>query len=271
MATHLPEAPLKGKRVLVCRPRPEGERLAEHLTQAGARVRLLPLLDREELPETPAQRSLVQNLDLFRHVIAVSPHAARLLLARVDTWWPQLPVGLHWYGVGAGTAAVLESAGLTPGVPAGGFTSEHLLELPGLQLPEGERVLIARGEGGRELIRDTLLQRGADVSELLLYRRQCPAWSADDISSHLDVFAPDAIVVLSGETLNNLIALGKNSDHNLQQRLLVVPVERVAKQARAAGFQFVKTPDSLDDRAIARCIAGHLACSRQNKQNNQTK
>ena len=259
MVTHPPDRALSGRRVLVCRPRPEGERLAGQLARAGASVRLFPLLERSELPETASQRTLVQNLDQFQHVIAVSPHAARLLLARIDTWWPQFPVGLHWYGVGTGTAATLSAAGLTPEASTEGFTSEHLLQLPGLQTPRGEKVLIARGEGGRELIRDTLTERGADVHELPLYRRQCPAWSAADIRSHLDQFAPEAIVVLSGETLNNLIALGENSDHNLRQCLLVVPVERVAALARQAGFQRVRTPESLEDGAVERCIASHLA------------
>lgn len=217
------------------------------------------MLERVTLDETPAQRTLIQNVDQFQHVIAVSPYAARLLLERLDTWWPQLPVGLSWYGVGTATAAEFQRAGLTPVAPAEGFTSEHLLGLPSLSAPIGERVLLARGEQGRDLIRDTLRQRGADISELSLYQRRSPNYSQADIDDALCTFNPDVIITLSGETLNNLIALGKNTNHNLKQRLLVVPAERVAEQARRAGFQKVCLPDGLDDDAIVTCITDHLA------------
>lgn len=259
MATPRPEADLTGARVLVCRPEPEAGRLAGHLAACGAEVRVLPLIERVDLPETAADRTLIQNLDLFGHVIAVSPYAARRLLDRADTWWPQLPVGLNWYGVGASTAAVFASAGLVTQAPADGFTSEHLLALPALQTPAGEKVLLARGQRGRELIRDSLLRRGAEVSELILYERRPPAWSEADLQQQLVDFDPHAIVALSGETLNNLMALGENSDHNLKQRLLVLPANRVAEQARGWGFERILTPDTLADDAIATGIAEHLA------------
>jgi uroporphyrinogen-III synthase len=258
MATLRPDLPLENCRVLVCRPEPEAARLAQHLERAGAHVRVLPLLERRELPENAAQRSLIQDLDLFQHIIAVSPHAARLLLSRIDAWWPQLPTGINWYGVGAGTAAVFATAGLYSQAPQQGFSSEHLLALPELQSPAGERVLLARGDRGRELIHATLLERGAAVSELMLYRRQRPALAAAVVKSHLASFDPDVIVVLSGETLNNLIALGENNDHNLQQRLLVVPIERVAQQARRAGFTNLCLPEHLTDEGIAAGIASYL-------------
>ncbi|MFW5825815.1 MAG: uroporphyrinogen-III synthase, partial [Marinobacter sp.] len=160
--------PLAGARVLICRPEPEAGRLAAAFAEAGADTRVLPALERVPLPETPQERQVILDLDLYQHVIAVSPYAARQLLERIDTWWPQYPVGLRWYGVGAGTAAVLAEAGLAPEHPGGGFTSEALLQLPALQHLEHHRVLLARGEQGRELIRETLAQRGARVTALPL-------------------------------------------------------------------------------------------------------
>lgn len=264
MVTLQPELPLAGRRILVCRPRPESHRLSEYLRQAGARVREFPLLERQILDETLVQRTLIQNLDQFAHVIAVSPFAARLLLERIDAWWPQPPVGIKWYGVGAATADVLASAGLETQISTTGFTSEHLLELSDLAAPAGEKILLACGEQGRELIRDTLKQRGAEVTELGLYRRQCPAYSDSELEDALSTFSPDVVITLSGETLNNLVALSQNTNHNLKQQLLVVPVERVAQQARDAGFQWVGLPAALDDSAILTCIADQLVHSGQN-------
>lgn len=226
-------------------------------------MRELPLLERQIIDEAPAQRTLIQNLDQFAHVIAVSPFAAELLLERIDTWWPQLPIGIKWYGVGAATAAIFTSAGLKPQTPVAGFTSEHLLALPDLATPAGDQILLACGEKGRDLIHDTLKQRGAEITRLALYRRQCPAYNNAELEAALNIFNPEVVITLSGETLNNLVALSQNTNHNLKQQLLVVPAERVAQQARNAGFERVGLPAALDDNAILNCIADQLAHSSQ--------
>lgn len=250
---------LAGRRVLVCRPQPEASRLADLFRDHGADCRVLPALERHPLPETPEARTTIKNLDLFQHVIAVSPYAAGQLLERADVWWPQLPAGLNWYGVGRGTAAVLAAGGLSPIIPATGVTSEALLAHPELLTIRGHKVLIARGEQGRELIRDTLMSRGAEVTLLPLYRRSMPDYSDNDLQQLLGDFQPEVVVTLSGETLNNFIALSENSGHNYTQSLLLVPVQRVAEQAARAGFSRYCIPHSLQDEAIVETIAEAIA------------
>jgi uroporphyrinogen-III synthase len=241
---------LAGARVLICRPEPEASRLATAFEAAGASARVLPAIERVPLPETPEARQVILDLDLYQHVIAVSPYAARQLLERIDTWWPQLPVGIQWYGVGAGTAAVMAGAGLAPEHPATGFTSEALLQHPSLQALANDKVLLARGEQGRELLRETLEQRGARVTVLPLYRRQRPSPPSELVEASLDDFKPDVVIALSGETLNNFIALSENSSHNCHDSLLLVPVDRVARQAREAGFARVVSATGMADEEI---------------------
>lgn len=259
MATPLAERPhLTGRRILICRPEPEASRLADAFRTAGAETRVLPLMAREALPETPESRNILLDLDRYSHVIAVSPFAARRLLEEIDTWWPQIPVGIRWYAVGAGTAKVLASHGLSVRQPAEGWTSEALLALASLRQVAGEKILLARGDNGRELIRETLEARGATVTALPLYRRYCPDYTQEDIRKVLGDFSPDAIVALSGETLDNLIALCAKSGHNLYDRLLIVPADRVAQRARAAGFTRWCVPVSLADADIVATVAATL-------------
>ncbi|BES69614.1 uroporphyrinogen-III synthase [Marinobacter nanhaiticus D15-8W] len=215
---------------------------------------MLPLLQRRTLPDTPEKRTLIMGLDLYQHVIAVSPSAAREFIDYAENWWPQWPVGLNWYGVGSGTADVLREAGLTVTAPLDGYTSEHLLALPKLATPADERVLIAKGVGGRELLGQTLQLRGARVDNLELYERSCPKHDPETLDSALNGFDPNAIIVLSGETLNNLVALGKNTDHNLEHRNLLVPVDRVAEAARVAGFEHVHIPEQITPDGLVECL-----------------
>jgi uroporphyrinogen-III synthase len=250
---------LRGRRVLICRPEPEASRLAGCFRAAGADVRTFPLVGREPLPDTPERRTTILNLDQFSHIIAVSPYAARLLLEELDTWWPQIPTGIRWYAVGSGTASVLSEHGLSVCKPSVGWTSENLLALPSLAQIENDKVLLARADTGRELIHQTLQARGARITLLPLYQRFIPEYTKNDFYRAFSEFAPEAVIALSGGTVNNLIALCANSSHNLYDSLLIVPAERVARQARTAGFKNPCIPGSLADNDIVATVATQLA------------
>ncbi len=224
----------------------------------------MPLLVREPLPETPEQRTLLQELDNFSHVIAVSPFAARLLLDHIDTWWPQTPLGIQWYGVGSGTSSVFARNGLKARQPKQGWTSEALLELPSLQNLAGDKVLLARGEQGRELIRQTLEQRGAKVSVMPLYRRAQPYYPPKQVDEIFGDFRPEVVIALSGETLNNLNELAPDYHPDLHRALVVVPAERVAQQAEKAGFRNLIVPEGLDDQTLITSVASKLAVKANN-------
>lgn len=245
---------LVGQRLLICRPEPECHELAASLEALGATCHCLPLLERQPIADNPQRRAMIQELDNFQHIIAVSPGAARAFIAYAEDWWPQWPAGINWYGVGAGTGATITRAGLTATIPPDGHTSEHLLALPELSAPIGERVLIVKGEGGRDVLGPTLAARGARTDAMILYRRTCPDYPSTVMTRALCEFDPHAIVVLSVETLNNLTRLGENSDHEMKKRLLLVPAERVEREARAAGFSRICVAETLTPDGFAQCL-----------------
>ncbi|TVP53626.1 MAG: uroporphyrinogen-III synthase [Halomonadaceae bacterium] len=250
-------ADLSGHRLLVCRPQPRADWLCRELAAYGADARPLPMLEIAPLPVTGETRSRLLNLDHYQHVICVSPSAADQLLAAMDEWWPQWPVGIRWWGVGSGTAKTLRQADLDCASPVSGHNSEALLAEPALSAAAltDSRVLIVGGEGGRGLLAETLQQRARQLDSLILYRRQCPEYSKEHLNRLLGDFNPQCLITLSGETLNNLIRVVQNTDQTLLHRQLIVPVARVADDARQAGFTNVHVPSGLTADAIAACIA----------------
>lgn len=228
-------------RLLLTRPAEESAALALTLAEAGIFSSSLPLLEIEPLPASATQAAAIQELDRYSAVIVVSKPAARLGLKLVAHAWPQTPV-LPWFSVGAGTAQILQAYGLDVSWPENGDDSEALLDLPRLQqsiaLP-GSRVLIMRGEGGRELLAERLRSLGAIVDYLPLYKRNLPYYPPSTLDRRVEAERLNAVVVSSGQGLEHLRQLAADTWPKLAQLTLFVPSPRVAEQAREAGARTV--------------------------------
>ena len=239
-------------RVLLTRPAEESTALAALLAQSGIHSNCLPLLETEALPVTAEQHAVFGALPRYRAVIVVSKPAARLALLRLGGSVPPMP----WFSVGAATAQILADHGLQVHCPATGDDSEALLELPALReaiaLPGG-RVLILRGEGGRELLAERLREQGASVDYLELYRRFLPVYEKGALMQRIQLERLNGLVVSSGQGFLHLHALAGPDWPEVAQLPLFVPSPRVYEMARAAGAE--KVVDCRGASAAALLVA----------------
>lgn len=242
--------------VVVTRPGSQGEALCAAVRNAGYSVHSLPLLQLIPLPGPgPAQRQLLLDLDHFQHIIFVSANAVRHGMDWIGSCWPQLPVGLHWYAVGDATAGLLSSYGVRVLTPGAAMSSEGLLALPQLRQVTGQRVLLVKGEGGRGTLAAELGSRGARVEELACYRRAPPALGPGDAALKLAQWRAQLLMISSGEGLANLLALLSPAETTKFSHItLLLPSERVAQMARAAGFNRVIIAENASDDAMLRAL-----------------
>lgn len=239
--------------VLVTRPAGESsDQLCAMLRAAGYKTYSQPLIELHGLPHPdPVQRQLLLELDRYNHVIFISGNAVQFGMELVENFWPQLPEGLRWYAVGEATAARLERHGIQAITPGSEMTSEGLLAIPSLQVVRGERVLLVKGEGGRDTLRRELVGRGATVDELACYRRSLPDLPSGELAARLARWAIDIILISSGEGLANLqLLLSPTESSKFKAVGMIVPSSRVANIAREAGFNHVVTADNASDVAM---------------------
>lgn len=245
-------------RVLLTRPAEESAAVAVLLAEAGIFSSSLPLLDTEALPVTPEQQAVFAELGRYNAVIVVSKPAARLAVQQLQQPWP----ALTWFSVGAATAQVLADHGLNVHYPQTGDDSEALLQLPALReavARPGARVLILRGEGGRELLAERLREQGASVDYLELYRRFLPAYPAGALMQRIQLERLNGLVVSSGQGFLHLQALAGPDWPKVAQLPLFVPSPRVSDMARAAGAE--KVVDCRGASAAALLVALRSAAS----------
>lgn len=256
------DTPLSEQTIVATRPLAEQAGLISHLQSLGATPLALPLLAIE--PTTPAHpnyattRAAILDLDLYSHVIFVSPSAARNGYAWIDDYWPQLPIGINWLAMGQKTQKTLSDLGLDSHISPNGYDSEALLTLPTLQNVSGQRILIMRGEGGRPYLADELVKRGADVDHAVLYTREKPQYDTNRLNQTLYEAKPHGILVTSGESLNNLITLSQALSTQAQQALLncklVVPSQRTYTLAIDLGFTKVNVASGPDNAAMCAAL-----------------
>lgn len=237
----LASEPLRGRAILVTRPRAQAAGLARLIEQAGGRAHLFPAIEIDDLAPPPA----LGNLQSFDLAIFISPTAASKVMARLSTW----PRALRAAAIGSGTRRELERHGVADVIsPREGADSEALLKEPELEQVAGKRIVIFRGEGGRELLGDTLRSRGARVDIAACYRRSRPRPSAMPKLEELD-----AVTVSSAEGLANLFELLDPA--LLRSKPLFVPHPRIAEEARARGVRQVVTAGSSDEQMLERLVA----------------
>lgn len=231
--------------VLVLRPRPGAEETVEGLVAQGIPALARPVLETAPLPETPALRALVQRLDEFDVVIFVSPAAVRFGMQWMDRHWPQYPARIAWLAVGERTREALAAWDLAALSPVDERT-EGLLELPPLRDSGAQRVLLVRGEGGRETLAEVLEARGMRVEHLVVYARRALRAALpppDEVA---------AVVATSADVVDAFVASGGGA---LAERPLLVPSQRVADHARSAGFRRVRVMGGAGVRATLEGLA----------------
>jgi uroporphyrinogen-III synthase len=242
---------LKGIGVLVTRPEHQAEHLC-HLIEAegGAAVRY-PALVIKPRPDRAAVRAAVGPVDRYDLVIFVSANAVRygaeILEQRRD---------IAVAAIGQATAAALNAAGYRVSLmPEEGSDSEALLAMPQLAHLSGQRVLIVRGSGGRDLLQEAMSERGAQVQYAEVYVREAAYPSIERKAEVEELWRHggiSAFTATSVELLEALIGIVTPRCRELiHSTALVTGSRRVAEAAVRLGLGSpIVLADSPDDAAL---------------------
>ncbi len=251
-------APLRGRTIAVTRPLAQAAALVAAIEAAGGQALCYPLLEISPLPDPADLRATVPHLADYALAVFISPNAVSYALPTLRSagaW----PASLRPAAVGPGTAAALAEAGIANCLlPDTRYDSEGLLARPefAASAVNGQKVLILRGDGGRELLADTLRQRGAVVDCVSCYRRSGPATPPEVLLAAARSGQLAALTCSSSEGLRYLSALLDEVARSLLQTLpLFVPHPRIAEQAAQLGWPRVVLTGAAEEGLIRSLLA----------------
>lgn len=252
--------PVTEPAVVVTRPSQQAGKLAGMVAAIGRETVVLPLLEITALPDQTELKRTLADLSGYAMVAFVSPNAIDAAFAHISAW----PAGVAAAVLGEGSRAALAQHGvdercatiLTPRDKSRS-DSENLLESLDLAALAGKRVLIVRGESGRELMADGLRAAGALVTTVAAYRRSAPALTPAFAATLARLLEQENDwIITSSEALRGLLELVRQLGDpaavaKMQQQRLIVPHARIAETARALGLARLTLSGSGDERLLA--------------------
>ena len=247
--------PLNGLRIVVTRPAHQSAHLCDLINDAGGIPVALPVMAVED-PRDPAPAlAVVRRIREFDIAIFVSANAVERGLALIHRHGG-VPARLQVAAVGQRTAeALLQQSGRLDIQAPPPYNSEALLATSALQAVMGKRIAIFRGVGGRELLAETLRQRGAQVEYAEVYRRVRPNIRlADLVPPETNI---DLIMITSQDGLQNLVEMAEMEQRRawLLNIQLVAISPRVAQLAEKLGFMHpaLTAAQASDEAMVAAC------------------
>lgn len=230
--------PLAGIGIVVTRPARQAGGLVQMLAGLAAHTVVFPALVILPPRDGTSLAAAHATLDTFDAAIFVSSNAAEYGAPAPGRW----PATLAAFATGPGTAAALAAVGIAAvRMPESSYDSDGLLALPDLTHVGGKRIVIFRGEGGRDQLARTLRERGAQVVYAQCYRRARPG-NADGLAEALLRGGLHAVTLTSAEGLDNLWALlPVAARERLAALPAFVPHPNIAAHARELGIVAVVT------------------------------
>jgi len=234
---HRDNRPLENISVLVTRPLHQSNDLCQMVRQLGGETVVIPAVIINGSSDKSSIQLQIERLDDYDMAIFISANAVEWAnrAVRAQRNWPQ---SLCLAVIGRSSAQALLDAGLSADIcPPHLFSSEGLLAHESMQQLKDKKILIFRGEGGREKLAKILRQRGAQVEYAEVYSRQCPAESLSDALQNISAEKIDVITVASNESLRNLYDMAGEALRSwLLDKPLVVISKRTADLAKQLGF-----------------------------------
>lgn len=230
---------LNGLRILNTRPKEQGQILHTVIQQAGGIAIDFPTLEIQECE--PHWLANLPDLKSLGHAIFISANAVhycfKQLQQQINFSWPP---EIQTIAIGQGTAQALQKYRIAAEIPLSP-DSEHLLQLPSLTQIKQKKIVLIKGEGGRRLIEDYLLEQGAELIVLAVYKRALPTINHQFSNSLWQDNAVDIILLTSEQSIHNLFKLFSQKSHDwLKNKPCLVISERLAQIATHLGMKKIK-------------------------------
>lgn len=205
--------PLKGRRVVVTRPRDRAGTLSQRLRELGADVWEYPCVETAPIVPCPRASNALGRLEGYRWLCLTSPAGAACLWSLLESLGKDARAlgGVKLAAIGPGTAKALARYGLRADLVPGVYDAVHL----GRALAErGEGpVLLLRAEEGSPALTQALADAGIACEDIPVYTTRYENPRSDALRAALEAGELEVITFTSASTVKGFVScVGPGAD-----------------------------------------------------------
>ncbi|MGQ0442191.1 MAG: uroporphyrinogen-III synthase [Methylophilaceae bacterium] len=244
---------LKNKTIVVTRPSNQTKKLKSLVEQAGGITVLFPLIEIVALDDYSAFENTLEQIKNYDWAIFISSNAVQYGVPKLIK--QGLPKHLKFAAIGPVTAQALNTFAISNVLtPKDRFDSEALLALAEMRSMQNKKVMLFRGVGGREVLADTLRQRGAMVTFAECYQRINPQRNCNALQQFWIEKKLHGIVITSSEAMRHFIELAGKDDW-LKHIPIFVNHARIAELPLSLGLQVHVTETGGEASMLQRLVS----------------
>lgn len=228
--------------------------------QAEGLLKALAKIDKNRLNCLHAPLISIQAVDFtwpiqnpsqpsFNSVVFISTNAAKFFYQKAS-----LANKTRLFAVGNNTAALVEQLSRQTVIFPQHMNAEGLLALPEFQSVKGQNWLIVKGEKGRETLHEKLVEIGALVTSLDVYRREMPIKSVQQQIMNQLLEQSSIWLITSAQALMNLEAIILKAQLTCDKIQVVISSERLLALAQQKGFKIISQSRGASEQQLVECV-----------------
>lgn len=200
--------PLFGKRIVTTRTREQSSAFTEAIEALGAEAIEIPAIEIRDPRSWQPMDNAIGRLEEFDYLVFTSANGVRKFLGRLEPCGRDVRdlKGIQIGAIGPGTAAELATTGIRVDFMPNQFRAEGLIQRLKAVDVRGKAFLIPRAKVARDILPQTLKERGARVEVVEAYETVQPPFAPGELEQLLTP-APDAVTFTSSSTATNFLKL----------------------------------------------------------------
>jgi uroporphyrinogen-III synthase len=229
--------------------------LSDELKKSEINLLSFPLTEIHPLNNYQIFDGVIKNIKTYQHIIFISTNAVHFFLERVKKLSLQIPKNLIFSSIGPTTKLLLQKKlSVDVHFPIKTFDSEHLLKEKIYNNVEGQKILIIRGEGGRETLKNALEEKGGIVNYGECYVRKYVDIDLIQLKNDLVNYHHQFILFSSTNSAKHFIDQLHNIETDWLQNIKIIVNHKKIEGLLSKIFKNIFVCNNIDTQNIRKLI-----------------
>lgn len=246
---------LKGRSVIVTRPKERAGTLADRLRALGADVTEFPCIRTVPMEPCTQMEQAVEKIDEYQWLVFTSPAGVSTLMAYLDRIHRDVRAlgRIRIAAIGPGTDRELRKHGLRADLIPQVYDGAHLGQALCDAAPEG-RVLILRAQWGSPALTDALERCKISYDDIRCYETEYTCPETEQVRTLLEQEPAPVVTFTSASTVTGFVSALKGAD--LSGITAACIGEQTRAEAQKHGLHTITAEKATMDALIQRIVEG---------------